>query len=255
MKRLIISIKSVCLVFIASFCCLVVQTSADTIVLKNGNKTEVDHAWEEDGLIKGKKPYGFVSFPKDTVQTVIYEKETPNDSFEFDIWQAGISIEKAFKIADKNDIPLARIGSPSLFNKFNQNIYKDINKFNAFHYQTKLMDRYADVSLCFTPTSRVLHKVIVSLTAAGAGNKGFKEEILNMLKSKYGNKIKYSKQLFGDTRIWNANRQYTVSMIYQAGYIKIEYSDNALGNQNGAEKKKIEDKKRKEYTEKDSPKF
>ncbi len=191
MDRLVI--RCIFVIFCTIFFFSAVPSNADTIVLKDGNKIEVDHAWKEGDLIKGKKPYGFVSFPQDTVETVIYEKETPNDSFEFDIWQAGISIEKAFKIAEKNEIPLAKIGSPSMGNKFNTRIYKDINKYNAFHYHTNLMDRHADVSLCFTPTSRVLHKVIVSLSVVGAKAKEFKEEVLNMLKSKYGDKLKYSK--------------------------------------------------------------
>jgi hypothetical protein len=117
------------------------------------------------------------------------------------------------------------------------------------------MGKNTDVSLYFTKISRLLHTVAVSFSGTGVNTKEFKEEILTMLKSKYGNKIKYSKQLFGETQTWNVKNKFTVRIIRLAGNIKIEYSDNVLAKQHAAEKKKIEDKKRKEYTEKDSHKF
>ena len=125
--------------FLIIFFFSAVQSNADTIVLKNGNKVEVDHAWEEDGLIKGKKPYGSVSFPKDNVETIIYEKETPNDSFEFDMWKAGITVDKAIKIAESHNLPLAIAGDIAFGNKIHPRVYKDINKSNVFHYRTKLI--------------------------------------------------------------------------------------------------------------------
>lgn len=228
---------------------------ADTIVLKNGSKIEVDKAWNEGGFIKGSRGNGTIGFPEDSVGTVIYENNKQHDSFEFDMWKAGITIEKAIKIAESNDLPLVRAGIITGAYNFRPKVYEDINTSDIFSYKTRLMEKNAEVTLFFTPTSRLLHKVIVSFHGIGTNTKEFKNEILDMIQSKYGENNRYSKQLFGDTHKWNMENKYSVNMIYQAGYIKIEYSDNALSRQNEAEKMKIEDKKRKEYTEKDSPKF
>lgn len=248
-------IKLIFVFLIATFFTCVVQSNADTIVLKNGNKIEVDKAWEEDGFIKANRGNGLIGFPKDSVGTVIHEKEEQHDSFEFDMWKPGITVEKAINIAQSYELPLARAGDVTLGNKIHPNVYKHIKTTNAFHYRTKLMDRYADITLYFTPTSRLLHNVTVRITVVGAKTEEFRGEILSMLKNKYGNKNKYGLQLFGNSRIWKVEDKYTVKMVTMPGYIDIEYADNALGNQNAAEQKKIKNKKRADYTEKDSPKF
>ena len=90
-------------VFLIALCFVIPgKTNADTIVLKNGSKIEVDRAWEEGGFIKAKSRKGTIGFAKENVGAVIHEKDDQNDSFEFDIWRAGITIDKAFKIAEFN---------------------------------------------------------------------------------------------------------------------------------------------------------
>jgi hypothetical protein len=233
------------------------ESIADTIILKNGRKVVVDMAWEEGDTIKGKRLTGTIGFPKNEVENVFHEKSEQKDtgSFQFDIWKSGITINEAMKIAKSNDLPIKPVGIINSAVNFKSSIYKYINSVDNFYYKTKLIGKNAEVTLCFTPTSRLLYKLTVHFYNIGAENDEYQDEIKSMLQTKYGKPLKTSKQLFGDSRDWSINNKYTVSMVTVADKINIVYSDNALDNKNTVEKQKKKDKEKSKYHEKDANKF
>ncbi|OQX28240.1 MAG: hypothetical protein BWK80_01105 [Desulfobacteraceae bacterium IS3] len=55
--------------------------SADTLILKNGNRIETSRAWEEGGLIKCRRFGAVVGYPKESVERIEHS-ETPDASGE-----------------------------------------------------------------------------------------------------------------------------------------------------------------------------
>ena len=252
MKRILskITIKFLFALFLIP----ITQSSADTIILKNGKKIDFDEVWEEDDCIKAKRGRITIGFTKDEITEIVREERPEYDSFEFDVWHAGITIQEAFRVAELHDIPINKVGIVSGYKKFNQKVYDYFNSTNLFYYKTKLLGKHAQITLCFTPTSRFLHKIIINFTGNGSHTKEFENEILIMLKNKYGDKNRYGFKLLGNTRTWSMENKYKLVMT-KMGSIKLEYIDNALEIQNTTEKKKIEDKKRAERLKKDGHKF
>jgi restriction system protein len=223
---------------------------ADTIILRNGNRVVVDKAWEEGEYIRGSRIKNIIGFHKDSVENVIYDKIV--DSFNFDMWTGGITINKAMEIAESYDLPINKVGVISSARKFNSSVYKQINSSDNFYYKTKLVDKNGEVTLCFTPASRLLYKVVVHLYGLGVNRKGtYRDEIEVMLTKKYGTPDK-SKGLFEDRRNWNVNNQYAVNLVIGVAGIDIIYLDNALNKKKSYESKEKSNEEKSDNTTKDS---
>jgi hypothetical protein len=235
------------------------ESRADTIILKSGRKVVVDMAWEEGNTIKGTRSAVTIGFPKDEVENVIYEKseQKDTDSFQFDIWNGGISINEAVKIAERHNLPLMRIGVVSTATKFDPSISKFIKSENKFYYNTKLMGKHAAITLCFTPSSRLLYQIEVSLAGGNdlQRNSAYQAEIEEMLSKKYGKSIKSTYKLLWDRYSWDVDGKYLVTMQVGMSAIDISYMDKQLDSKNTAESNLIKDKEKASYTEKDSSKF
>ena len=71
---------------------------ADTIYLKNGDQVEVGVAWREGNEIKGTGAEALVSFPVEEVSRIEEEErsaaEPAPEGFRFDVWRAGMSVER-----------------------------------------------------------------------------------------------------------------------------------------------------------------
>jgi hypothetical protein len=243
--------------FVITLLINVTISNADTIILKSGQSIVVDMAWEEGDSIRCTKAGGIIGFPKDSVEKIVYEEddENGNESFQFDMWKGGITINQAMQIAESHDLPIKKVGIISSATKFSSSVYKYINSAENFYYKTTLMGKNAKVTLCFTPTTRLLYKVDVSLYGTGVNRTGeYRDEIEAMLSKNYGKPHK-SKGLFEDRCIWNIGNKYTVSMVSRQTEIDIVYSDNSLDKTNTIENQKIKDKEKSNYTRKDSHKF
>lgn len=211
------------------------DSHADTIILKNGKSVLVDRAWEEGDYIRGLRIKNTIGFHKNSVEKVIYENDS--DSFTFDVWTGGITLNKAFEIAESYDLPIKAAGIISSATKFNSSVRKYINTTDNFSYKTKLMGKSSEVTLCFTPINRLLYKVVVHLYGTDVNREGkYRNEVEATLIKEYGAPDK-SKGIFKDRCNWNVNNQYSVNMIIGMSGIDIVYSDNALDNKNSFESK------------------
>jgi len=65
-------IRILFIILTLSFCNI---AGADTIVLKNGRRIEVEKAWEDGGQIKGLVYGATIGYPKDQVKNIVREKK------------------------------------------------------------------------------------------------------------------------------------------------------------------------------------
>lgn len=101
--------------------------TADTIVLKNGRRIEVEKVWEDGGQIKGSVYGATIGYPKDQVKNIVREKKILNDAkemFGFDIWTLGMGINDMMYVAERNDIPLRKEGLIGVNKHFHPSVRK-----------------------------------------------------------------------------------------------------------------------------------
>jgi hypothetical protein len=82
--------------------------TADTIVLKNGRRIEVEKAWEDGGQVKGSAYGATIGSPKDQVKNIERGKNIQKAAKEmlgFDVWTLGMGINDMMRVAERNDIP------------------------------------------------------------------------------------------------------------------------------------------------------
>ncbi len=116
-------------------------------------------------------------------------------AFEYEMWQSGMAMDEALKIAEINDIPV----TCKEFNKplkrgrdhFQTEVVTRAKKTQNLCYQQELIGATALVTLHFTPMSKQLS--YIGIYWAGADRAQQKEVILE-LSQKYGEPVKYDPQ-------------------------------------------------------------
>jgi hypothetical protein len=248
------------IVLTLSFCNI---AGADTIVLKNGRRIEVEKAWEDGGQVKGSVYGATIGYPKDQVKNIVREKKNQNDAndakemLEFDIWTLGMDIDEMMRVAERNDIPLRKEGLIGTNKHFHSSVRKYAQSATQFYYDCELMGRRAKVSLNFTPTSKQLSKITVHWWGLNANNRDqFKGEIEEMLIKKYSApKHRYKENLLFVRTEWEVYKTGTVSMRSSSNTLDVEYSDKRLASQEMAEIQDIQGDNKERYQSKDSGKF
>ena len=233
---------------------------ADTIVLNNGRRIEVERAWEESGQIKGSVYGATIGYPKDQVKSVERERNNQNSEEEmlgFDVWTLGMTINEMMIVAERNDIPLRKEGLIGVNKHFHPSVRKYSESATKFYYDSELMGRWAKVKLNFTPISKQLSKITVQWRGLNANNQTqFKVEIEELLINKYGAPMRrFKENLFFEKTEWEVQKTGTISMRSSRGAVDVEYSDNRIVSQEQDEIQKIQGKNKEGYRSKDKGKF
>jgi hypothetical protein len=116
-----------------------------------------------------------------------------SNAFEFDVWNSGISLTEAMKIAEFNDVPLTTAGAMKPCQRGKEHYrperMKDAQKSRNFCYKDTVVGKPALVTLHFTPMSKKLCNVVIYWANA---DKAQQKEVLFVLSEKYGDPLKYS---------------------------------------------------------------
>ncbi len=233
---------------------------ADTIVLNNGRRIEVERAGEDSSQIKGTVYGATIGYPKDQVKSVERERSSQNveeDMIGFDVWTLGMTINEMMIVAERNGIPLRKEGLNGVNKHFHPSVRKHAENATQFYYDSELMGRWAKVKLNFTPTSKKLSKITVHWWGLNANNrKNFKDEIEELLFNKYSAPKRRSKEnLFSVKTEWDVLSTGTITIRTSSSTLDVEYSDSEMVRQEQTEIQDIKGKNKERYRSKDKGKF
>lgn len=232
------------------------QSYADTFTLKNGREITAINCWEDGDLIKCNLYGQTVGYPKSDVANfqIDAKPEMPTDGFRFDIWQSGITVRDAIKIAEAHDKPMHKEGLISINKAFNPKMCRPYaDTANQFYYKDQIFGKWATLNFDFTPTSKRLYRLKIAFSGPDISKTSeFRDRIEAMLREKYGQPVEIKNQIVYMSYNWNINANATVSMRPGTSYIQVTYRDTALFNL--AENEKLE-LVRKGFTEGDKEKF
>lgn len=238
------------------------DVNADTIILKSGRQIKCRKIEQETEMIKCFVDGCGVGYPKDDVARIVREHNSGQNAqkpgFTFDIWHSGMTIEEVMNTARRNDIPLHKKGLISINKHFNPRISEDyIATATEFYYRDNLMGKPGTVTLFFTPTSKLLEKINISLHSVDIKRKSpYTQEIKTMLSAKYGNpSIHDMNNILSDSFLWTVDNRFEVIMTIWAAQLNIMYSDIRLQLISRREKESIDAREREQYHLKDVNKF
>lgn len=175
-------------------------------------------------------------------------------AIDFDIWRTGMNLKEIVAVARTNDIPLFPnkvYSGDKGFNpsRINENFYKS----STFAYQADLLGKHCVVKLITTDEEpKWLYEIEVDFTGA-MQDKGFYEELIKILTSKYGRPGTKKETVFSHY-LWKPEPKSEVVLKWYSHpilhYIDTEIKDVALtqrsykyqNNKNG-------------YTKRDADKF
>ena len=192
-----------------------------------------------------------------------------SNSFEFDVWNSGISLTEAMKIAEFNDVPLttADLMKPCQRGKqhYQPDGMKDAQKSRNFCYKDTVVGKTALVTLHFTPMSKKLCNLCIYWAEA---DKAQQKEVLLMLSEKYGEPLKYSpvkdqfpvspdirvENPFSETQFFAADKQNIISVQYvekRKNVLIVIYNDISMAKQEQTEAKTLEQYIKTRYRQQD----
>ena len=236
--------------------------NADTIILKSGREIQCSKIKQESDVVTCFVDGFGVGYPKEDVARIVMDhhsdQQPQKTGFTFDIWYSGMSIGESMNTARSNDIPLHRKGLVSINKHFNLKISEDyMATATEFYYRDTLMGKPATVTLFFTPTSKLLEKITISLHSADINRKSpYVREIKTMLSAKYGNPSPCDiGNMLSDSFLWKADNKFEVVMTIWTAQLNIVYSDIRLQLISQREKESINAREREEYHLKDVDKF
>jgi hypothetical protein len=241
------------------------DVSADTIILESGRQIKCSKVKEENGMIKCLIDGFEIGYLKSDVKTFIRDKQSGKKTiakgFTFDIWYSGMDIDSVMNIAAINDVPLHRHGLISENTHFNPEMCRDyIHTADEFYYNDHLMGKPAKVTLFFTPQSKILEKIQVSLHSSDIDQESsYPKEIEAMLTTKYGTPSRlvgpHAEGVFRDSASWKLKGNCTVLMETGSGQVDIIYSDLKLNTIGSKERNAIKAIQSEQYRKKDASKF
>jgi len=253
------------LILLFFFAMAIIDVKADTIILESGRQIKCSKLKEENGMIKCMIDGFEIGYLKSDVKTIHRDKKAArkktDKGFTFDIWHSGMHIDSVMSIAAINDVPLLRQGLISENKHFNSEMCRDyIHTADEFYYIDNLMGKPARVTLYFTPQSKMLEKVKVSLHSSDINQESsYPKEIESMLTAKYGNPSRFvgpsAENVFRDSASWTYKGNCTILMEAGIGQVDIIYSDLKLNTIGSQERRTIKAIQNEEYRRKDASKF
>lgn len=237
MRQLLIS---TCLLV---FMLLPFQSVADTIILKSGKTIQASDCWEEGDLVKCKLYGQIVGYSKSDIAEYRIAPRPIKliTGFRFDIWQSGITIREAIKIAEINNKPFHRSGLLSVNKVFNAKMCRPYaNTAIEFYYKDQIFGRLATLNFNFTPTGKRLYSLDVAFSGPRISkNSEFRKQIEALLKEKYGVPVKNSDHIVYKNYDWKINNNATVTMRLGGNNVHVIYTDAKLSKMAENEKLKL----------------
>lgn len=238
------------------FMLLPFQSAADTVILKSGRTIQVSNCWEAGDLVKCKLYGQIVGYSKSDIAEYRIDPRPIKliTGFRFDIWQSGITIREAIKIAKTNNKPFHRSGLLSVNKVFNPKMCRPYaNTATEFYYKDQIFGRLAKLNFNFTPTGKRLYSLDVAFSGPGISkNTEFRKQIEALLKEKYGAPATNSNHIVYKNYDWKINDNATVTMRLGGNNVHVIYTDDRLSKM--AENEKLE-LVRKGFNKNDKGKF
>ncbi len=226
---------------------------SDTLYLKDGRTIQAETVWEEEGYYMYTAYGATVGISKEKVKSIKYSKET-RDSFQFDKWPFGITVNQAIDIAQNNDVPLHRSGIISMNKHFHPMVRKQANT-THFYYNTNLLGHFSKVELFFTPISKKLHSVFVQWSNQQTKDPKLTNEIISLISEKYGRPPGKHKKLFNSSLDWIAENKNQIEMQIMSTSIILKYLHTDFRQIDYEETESLKIQKIKAGAKKDKDKF
>jgi hypothetical protein len=213
---------------------------ADTIVLKSGRKIDATKCWEDGDLVKCKVYGQVIGYHKGDIAEIKMDAAPvmPAKGFRYDIWQSGISVQKAIDIAEANDLPLHRAGLISANKKFNPKMCRPYaDTAIRFGYKEQLFGKIASISFDFTPVSKKLYSLEIKWLGSGVSKQSeFRQQVESILRKRYGKPFRISDHIVFKDYDWKINSNATVTLRPLGNAVLVTYRDTVLANLSEKEK-------------------
>lgn len=210
-------------------------TSADTIVLKNGRRIDVEQAWEEDGVVKGDLYGSVVQYPRREVAHILTDA-LPVDyqQLRFGPWKLGMTQDQVFDRAYSDAIqlrPRAAGEAPGIPSD------ETLEEAGGLRYEAMLLGRRASVQLHFTPQTRTLWSIQAVWRGEININKSrLKNDIASHCRNEYGNPSSHLKHSwFAESIHWRVGNSGTIRLQTRKGTLELAYFDTFLEDLNRSE--------------------
>jgi hypothetical protein len=215
---------------------LPLNSAADTIVLKNGRKVDVEMAWIEEGQVKGVLSGAVVTYPQSAVERI---DQPPSDKavevatdagFRFGIWTSGMTLADVRRLADEHALALSSGRLPEPQDSAAAMIVGPTADFGtAIHYRELLLEKSADVEMRFTPDSRRLFGLTLRWMGADlATDSDFFETVYSNLSQKYGRPNQKESKFLSIVYHWKIDKRCWVDLESGDHAIEIRYMDTKL---------------------------
>lgn len=207
------------------------SAAADTIVLKNGKRVEVDMAWEENDRVKGSLSGANLSYPKSEVErierSVVEDPSIQHEGFKFDVWYSGMTLDDVQRAAEKNNITLVR-------DELNRD-HKDPNDSansktgRKILYKEQLLGKLATIELLFTPVTQKLYTLSIHWTDLQDHlSSEFSKKLMSNLFDRYGKPAKEETKIFNTIISWHINKNGNVALRLGKEVVELKYLDKAI---------------------------
>lgn len=210
--------------------------SADTIVLTNGRRIDVEQAWEEGDVVKGNLYGSTVQYPRGEVARILTETPTVEyQQLRFGLWELGMTQDQVLAQAKSHSIQLRSQDAPEA-----PGIPSDQPQETAagLRYEEELLGRRADVGLQFTPESRTLWRIrVVWRGDVNINRSRLKNDILNRYRNEYGSPDGHLKHSwFSESIHWEVGGSGSIRLKSEKGVLELAYSDGILEDLNERER-------------------
>lgn len=226
---------------------------SDTLFLKDGRTIESETIWQDGSYYKYTMYGATVGISEEKVEKVQYSKSNKN-TFQFDVWEFGITVQKSFDLAEQHNIPLHKSGMITI----NKQYHPQVRKYYAashFYYKTNLLGHFAQVDLFFSPISQKLHTVSIKWLNQKTKDSALVNEIISMISEKYGVYEKQNKKLFGKTTAWITKEANRILLNIHSTVINLNYLHTELRQLDYEEKEILKAQKIEKGLNKDKNKF
>jgi len=234
---------SVWLSFCLALAVSVQPAFADTIFLKNGQKIEVEKAWEENGQVRAHL-YGVrLSYPLEQVEKIdrLQADATAvgRDRFKVDIWSSGMGYDAIRRQAEESGIQIRHLPKVSDMQlPDGVPAGPDTEKIKRILYNEVLLGQPAEIELVLTQDSRKLYQLnVVWKIVEDKLRTEFATKVAGNLVTQYGQPSKKRHKLLSTMYKWNNNRNHFSVLSVKAGIVKLSYFDKELQQLARAEKR------------------
>ena len=205
--------------------------SADTIVLKNGRRIDVEQAWQEGGIVKGNLYGSVVQYPRDEVAQILTDAPPVDyQQLRFSHWQLGMTQEQVLAKAQSNGISL-RSQDPSAVPGIPEDEPQQPG--DGFRYDAELLGRRAGVQLDFTPQTRKLWRIqVVWRGDINMNQSRLKKDIIKHYRNEYGSPSGHLQHSwFSENIHWTVGGSGAIRLQTRKGILELAYSDAILERQ------------------------